>query len=937
MPAAIPIVAAAAAAFTSITIGGFVGALAGLAVAGAISFVGGRLFPVKPPSAASFAFDAAGILVQTNSPIEAHKIIYGQIRCSGNSSLKTTTNSGTTYSGGTREGSNPFFHQIICFAGHEIEEFTTVYFADQEVTLDGSGWVTSAPYFKDGVSYARVLKHLGGASQVADTLAVSQITGWDSSCVGSGIAYLYIILEFNADIYTAGIPNITALIKGKKVYDPRSDTTAWSANPVLCIRDYLTSDYGFNVPSARINDTLAIANANVCDEDVDLQAGGTQNRYECHGFLSTDRSPLDNLQQLTSSVAAPITYVQGMFCINVAIYDSPALEITDDMIIGEITVNPRASRKELFNAVQGTFADPQKNYQPTSFPIVTNATYEAQDGGERILRDLQLPFEKSAERAQRIAKILLEKSRQGITVDFALDPSSPLEFSVWDTFTHTNSAFGWEDKVFRVMSWRFDPGKGIAISAQEESSASYDWNEGEATIIDAAPDTNLPDPFTVQPPGSPMITETLYSTIGSAGIKTKALVSWVASTDAFAREYQLEYKLAADTDYIVIPRTPDTRYTIFDIQPGSYNFRVKAVNTLGITSAYSTAIIQIFGLTALPQNVTNFSLNAINNNAHLTWDSADSSVDLDVLVGGNVRIRYSPDITGSATWSTAIDIAPELSGIATSAVVPLLTGTYFAKFVDSSGNESATAAEIISTVADIVKMNIVATLTEDPGFTGAKTNMSVSGGVLSLDPDGSVFETHGIYESSTYVDVGRVTTSRVSFSIAATTFNSVDLFDSRSGDFDDASGYFDGEDVSGMAFKMFISTTDDDPSGTPTWSAFRQFFVGDYTARAFKFKLDVLSEDSSYQTQISALAFQVDCPDVVDRGALSTASGSLTTVSFNKPFVITTPFVGATILDADLGDRIFITNVSSTSFDIGVKNTAGSYVVKTVNWDAKGH
>jgi len=938
MPAVVPIVGAVAAVFASISLGGgLVGALVGVAVAFGVSYVGGRLFPQKAPTAPSFAFEASGILIQTNSATEPHKIIYGQIRCSGNISLKATTNSGTTYGGGTRTGTNVFFHQMICFAGHEIEEFSKVYFGDTELTLDGSGWVTSAPYFKDGASYARVIKHLGGAGQVADTDAVAQIDGWDSSCIGNGIAYLYVIMEFNTDIFTAGVPNVTALVKGKKVYDPRSATTAWSSNPVLCIRDYLTSEYGFSVPSDGIDDVLAIANANICDEDVDLKEGGTQNRYECHGFLSLDNSPMDNLQKLSSSVAAPITYVQGKFRINVAVYDSPGTnEITDDMIIGEVTMNPRMTRKELFNAVQGTFADPDKNYQPTSFPIVTNATYETQDGGQRIIRDLQLPFEKSAERAQRLAKILLEKARQGIFIEMVLHPSAGMNLAVWDTFTYTNTVFGWTDKVFRLMNWSFDPVKGVAITAQEESSASYDWNEGEATIIDAAPDTNLPDPFTVAIPGAPMVAESLYSTIGSAGVKTKALVSWTASADAFVREYQLEYKLAADTDYIVIPRTPDTSYTIFDIQPGSYNFRVKAINTIGITSSYNTVTIQIFGLTALPQNVENFSLNAINNNAHLTWNSADQSVDLDVLVGGAVRIRFSPD-TISATWSNSIDIAPELNGLATSATVPLLTGTYFAKFVDSSGNESAVAASIVSNVADIVKMNVVATLTEDPGFTGTKTDMSVSGGILSLSADGSVFETHGIYQSSTYLDLGKVTTSRFSFSAAVTVSNSVDLFDSRAGDFDDASGYFDGGDVSGVAVKGFISTTDDDPSGSPTWSAYRQFFIGDYTCRAARFKLDVLSEDSSYQIDISALSWQADCPDVVDSGTLSTASGALTTVNFNKAYVVTSPFVGATILDAATGDYLVISNVDSDSFDIGVKNIAGTFIVRSVNWHAKGY
>jgi hypothetical protein len=48
-------------------------------------------------------------------------------------------------------------------------------------------------------------------------------------------------------------------------------------------------------------------------------------------------------------------------------------------------------------------------------------------------------------------------------------------------------------------------------------------------------------------------------------------------------------------------------------------------------------------------------------------------------------IRYTPELA-SPSWSSAIDIGPALPGISTQAVFPLLTGTYMAKAVDSSGS-----------------------------------------------------------------------------------------------------------------------------------------------------------------------------------------------------------------------------------------------------------
>ena len=40
---------------------------------------------------------------------------------------------------------------------------------------------------------------------------------------------------------------MTFLVKGRKVLDTRTSTTAWSANPALIVRDWLTSDWGYEV------------------------------------------------------------------------------------------------------------------------------------------------------------------------------------------------------------------------------------------------------------------------------------------------------------------------------------------------------------------------------------------------------------------------------------------------------------------------------------------------------------------------------------------------------------------------------------------------------------------------------------------------------------------------------------------------------------------
>jgi predicted phage tail protein len=39
--------------------------------------------------------------------------------------------------------------------------------------------------------------------------------------------------------YISSIPQIKVTLKGKKIYDPRTDTTAYSSNSALILLDYL--------------------------------------------------------------------------------------------------------------------------------------------------------------------------------------------------------------------------------------------------------------------------------------------------------------------------------------------------------------------------------------------------------------------------------------------------------------------------------------------------------------------------------------------------------------------------------------------------------------------------------------------------------------------------------------------------------------------------
>ena len=151
---------------------------------------------------------------------------------------------------------------------------------------------------------------------------------------------------------------------------------------------------------------------------------------------------------------------------------------------------------------------------------------------------------------------------------------------------------------------------------------------------------------------------------------------------------------------------------------------------------------------------------------------------------------------------------------------------------------------------------------------------------------------------------------------------------------------FDGDESTydDVSVAFYVSTTNDNPAGTPTWSAWRPFFVGDYTARAFKFKCILTTEDPQATPAISLLSVSIDMPDRVtsaDDIASGTAAGGKV-VNFVKAFKAT-PALGIAAQNLQQGDFYEITTKSPSGFTIRFKDSGGTVVNRTFDYVAKGY
>lgn len=518
---------------------------------------------------------ASGSIITGRSPLSPHQVIYGRTRVGGN----------IVYMEGT-EG-NKYLHVVVAIAGHEIDAIEKYYLNDEEVSIDGSGNVTAGSY----ANRVRIQSKLGTDSQTAFSDLVSASDSlWTSNHRLRGRAVVYIRLQYDQDKFPNGMPNFSFQVRGKKVYDPRSATTVWSANPALCIADYLTNTrYGLGcVYASEIDEAALIAAANVCDEDVTLDAGGTENKYELHGSILTSGTPEDIISQMLTSMAGKAVWSSGKWRILAGAYYTPTLTFDEDDLRSGFTVQSLVSRRENFNCIKGVFVSAQDKYMSVDFPPLISDTFIALDNGETVYKNIALPFTTSVTMAQRLSKIELLKARQQITLTLPLKLPG-LKANVGDIVYVNNSRMGWSSKAFEVvaMSMSLDEAPGVDVDLREISTDVFNWSTSEEQAYDPAPNTNLPNPFAVGNPTNFKWTQDKFYITGLGSL------TWTAATDAFVDFYKLRivfnpYVSGSKTEAQIVEIDRETtvygtNYTITDLPSGYYTAYLTSVNQLGVS------------------------------------------------------------------------------------------------------------------------------------------------------------------------------------------------------------------------------------------------------------------------------------------------------------------------------------------------------------------
>lgn len=636
----------------------------GLVFAGATYVISSALMP-KPKMPELKGSGSAG-LGNVVDPIAPFEIVYGQVRKGGVKTYFEDTNS------------NKYHHVFLTIAGHEVEEIGDIYLNDVNVSAAGEYTASTGLVGGEWGGKVKVLKMLGGQTSQSATFQdtsislSSIISGHDgasglllnsgmssterSNFVGRGLAFLYIRFEYDRDVFATGVPTVTAVVKGKKVYNPTTGVTAYSNNAALCTADYLRSVQGLNATAAEMDYDAVETAADACASTGVV--GAQPNEFHCNGVLTTGDTPKVNIDKLLTAHNGSLVWAQGQWVLLTGEYRTANVSaFTEANLRSNVTVKTRTSRRDNFNTVRGTFVDANEDWIAADFPEQKIPDL-ADDGGLESALDLQLAMTTGSATAQRLAKQILYVNREQIVVKADFDMSA-FQVRVGDVVPLTLARYGWSEKPFEVISWKFSAFEGgdlkVTMTLKEISSTAYDWSAtaDEYQAIESN-NTSLSDPFTVTGPTN--VAATSVKRVNRDGnVVSEVRLTWTASIDSQVVAYEVFYKEAHYNSWTSVTVDKDT--TIYVINATNhaayYNYKVRAVSGLGRRSGFvpqgGAAILAGYDGT-IPAAPTSLSATGGYRNVTLSWTepTLNTVITAQSIVGG---IQYEIVTAGSTDWT----------------------------------------------------------------------------------------------------------------------------------------------------------------------------------------------------------------------------------------------------------------------------------------------
>ena len=444
---------------------------------------------------------------------------------------------------------------------------------------------------------------------------------------------------------------------------------------------------------------------------------------------------------------------------------------------------------------------------------------------------------------------------------------------------------------------------------------------------------------------------TFYYDSGSS-IRIGCDISWVHDRQR-TTEYFVEYRIDDDNFKEITSMYPNIE--LKELRVGTLEVTVTAFSPRSGRSAAYTETHVLVNKADPPEGVTNFTVTQVNTfQAEAKWSVSSSK---DVIVGGFVVIKHSPNTNDTFDTAASLDT---VQGSTISAIVPAITGKYFAKFENILGVRSAQAAEFVFTQS-VSNRKLIYDRKEDtdsPTFQGTYTNTEkYTEPNYSTPLNGIVLKTVTLWDAVTSVDA--LTNwdfpSDILSSGEYVFDNNLDLEGTHELHLERRLAFTGfnvdtGAAVSDVDAELYVRHTTDDPdSGSASFSAWKPFKTMFVTARGFEFKIVLTSSNVTSNICITQLGVKGYISSTkTDFTFTPIDSGtSLKTVTFTSNFFtgvsatiggsnVYKPAVMVALQNGEEGDHFTISDIQKSSFKILVQDKNEANVDREFTYQALG-
>lgn len=498
---------------------------------------------------------------------------------------------------GEAKGGN--FHKVMALGTGELDAFEEYWIDDTQVTLDVNGFVQTAPWFNVGDPVCRILTRRGEAIEQWYPELENQFPEYDEDHRGDGVSSAYARQESlpPEQIYN-NFPNLTQtsyrfVVRGSKIYNPITGTTAWTDNAAAVIRDYMTHPDGMGLPASMFTTTQAtagwLAAANRAAELVDLKAGGTEARYRIWGSYYFNERPADVLgRMLLSCDGRIVPTADGGITLDIGTWAEPTVIIDDELIAG-FEIQRGRDILTTANIVAATYMSPNHDYQT----IDADRWIDEDDVSLRgeIVTDTSFIMTPSHAQCRRLMKLAAYRAKPNWLGSVQCNLGALAAFG--ERFIRlTYAPFG-INEVMEVKDFRFNISDGgilssVTIEFQSMPQEAYNWDpeteEGTEPINeDTDVDTTVPVPTNF----AAAIVET------TSGFTTTYYAEITFDLPPYdSLTTQVNGRRVGDADWIPIPVATGAASTqsFALLEPFEYEFRARHLAALGTPSEWTDTL-----------------------------------------------------------------------------------------------------------------------------------------------------------------------------------------------------------------------------------------------------------------------------------------------------------------------------------------------------------